>query len=133
MQRLPHLLPVRFVREIIETKEFHATCELAFETPPTLPMLIEAAAQCSVFVKIKEIKRQLGLPIEGEINGMLTKVSKSALLAKPSGTVFTGTSRYKSNFENFFSLEFEILEQTRPVAKGELAIILLPLQESETR
>ncbi|WP_024954807.1 hypothetical protein [Sulfurospirillum arcachonense] len=53
---LPHLAPILFAKKIIEKNEKSARVECEFPYPPSLPMLLEAAAQSSVALNTNDKK-----------------------------------------------------------------------------
>jgi hypothetical protein len=69
--KLPHLPPLLFAKEVLEHDETSATVLCQFPYPPTLAMLVEAAAQSSSAVDSKEVKE-----------GFLVSVSDAALHKK---------------------------------------------------
>lgn len=123
MHRLPHKPPVKFVDAILASEEFDARTRLHFPYEPTLPMIAEAAAQSAVFVRVREIKKALGIPEDETARGMLLKIKSKLYVQMPSceGEMQV---RYISNLDNFFVMRFEYLNGEQTVADGELNIFL---------
>ncbi|MBE0495289.1 MAG: hypothetical protein IBX45_02640 [Campylobacterales bacterium] len=73
---LPHLPPVRFAHTLSHKEGKEARVQCAFPVPPTLPMLIEAAAQSSAAF------REEGSPLMG----FLVLCKEVRLHVKPTQT-----------------------------------------------
>jgi len=123
MHRLPHKAPVKFVAAIDESHEFDATTQLAFPCIPTLPMIAEAAAQSTVFVKVTEIKKTLGIPEDDTVEGMLLKIKAQLHRDTPPQEARMRVD-YVSNLDNFFIMKFVMSDASGAVAEGELHTIL---------
>lgn len=128
MHRLPHRPPVKFVKKILFDHEFDARTLVRFPFPPTLPMLVEAAAQTSVFVRVSAIKKELGIPEDDTVQGMLLKI-KAAWTAKSDKTEFEIHTKYVSNLENFFVMAFEVYDGETLVANGSMNTIIQKAEE----
>ncbi len=123
MHRLPHRPPVKFVETILSSEEFDARTMLRFPYEPTLPMIAEAAAQSAVFVRIREIKKGLGIPEDDTARGMLLKI-KSKLHADTLPVTGEMQVNYVSNLDNFFVMRYELFDGERLLSDGELNIFL---------
>jgi hypothetical protein len=128
MHRLPHKPPVKFVEKVLFDHEFDARALVRFPFPPTLPMLVEAAAQTSVFVRVSAIKAALGIPEDDTVQGMLLKM-KAAWIEKSAATAFEIHTKYVSNLENFFVMEFEVYDKETLVAGGSMNTIIQKSEE----
>ena len=123
MHRLPHKAPVKFVETILQSEEFDARTALRFPYAPTLPMIAEAAAQSAVFVRVREIKKALGIPEDETASGMLLKI-KSDLKVQTPPCACEMQVHYVSNLDNFFVMRFKLFDGDTVVANGELNIYL---------
>jgi len=123
MHRLPHKPPVKFVDALLADNEFDARARVAFPTLPTLPMLVEAAAQTSVFVRVSEIKKSLGIPEDDTVQGMLLKM-KADRLAEIEKTSFEISVEYRSNLDNFFVMDFTVYDGGKNVASGTIHTVI---------
>ena len=123
MHRLPHKAPVKFVETILQSEEFDARTVLHFPYEPTLPMIAEAAAQSAVFVRVREIKKALGIPEDETASGMLLKI-KSDLHVEMPPCRCEMQVHYISNLDNFFVMRYELFDEALLVADGELNIYL---------
>lgn len=123
MHRLPHTPPVKFVESILESEEFDARTRLRFPYAPTLPMIAEAAAQSSVFVRVSEIKKALGIPEDETARGMLLKIKSKLHTDRPPAEGEMQV-HYVSNLDNFFVMRFALYDAESVVADGELNIFL---------
>jgi hypothetical protein len=86
-------------------------------------MIAEAAAQSAVFVKVREIKKALGIPENETARGMLLKI-KSKLHTDTPPLEGEMRVRYISNLDNFFVMRYELLDGASVVSEGELNIFL---------
>jgi len=112
---IPHLEPVRFVKSLLNADEKSASVKIAFDEVPTLPMLIEAAAQSSSGINDDENDGRMGF---------LVTLKNVKLLEKILSKEFIANIKLNQKIENFKSLSFEILEDTKVVAKGTFSITL---------
>lgn len=123
MHRLPHTAPVKFVEKILHDSEFEARTVVRFPYAPTLPMIVEAAAQTSAFVGVNTIKRSLGIPEDDTAKGMLLKM-KATPNRKMHGLDCQIHVVYVSNLDHFFVMRFELFEDAECVCEGEMNIYL---------
>jgi len=123
MHRLPHKSPVKFVDAVLADNEFDARTRVSFTSAPTLPMLVEAAAQTSVFVRVSEIKKALGIPEDDTVQGMLLKM-KADRHAESDKTSFEIAVEYRSNLDNFFVMDFNVYDGSEVVASGSIHTVI---------
>ena len=124
---LPHKKPVAFVKEVLESEEYRARTLVAFETPPTLSMMSEAGAQTSIFLQLTEEKKAAN--ILPRAMGMLLSV-KAKWRHKSDKTSFEIESRYVSNLDSFFMVNFSVYDGETVVADGQLSVVLQKAGES---
>ncbi len=123
MHRLPHQPPIRFVTQILDSQEQSAKCQVSFSSKPTLAMIIEAAAQSSVYMKLTIYKEALGIKSGELVQGMLLKMSAKQRDSLHSGKMIISTS-YVANYRHFFEINFEAVVDTHIVADGKINILL---------
>lgn len=123
MHRLPHKSPVRFVTSCLIDNELDARTVVEFPYTPTLPMLVEAAAQSSVFMYLSEIKRGLGIDPDAMARGMLLKM-KATQHRKMAGLSAEIAVNYVANYEHFFEMTFQVIEDGECISEGEMNILL---------
>jgi len=127
MSYLPHKAPVAFVKEVLESEEYHARTSVAFETVPTLSMMSEAGAQTSIFLRLTEEKKAAN--ILPRAMGMLLSV-KAKWHQRSDKTRFEIESRYVSNLDSFFMVNFSVYDGETVVADGQLSVVLQKAGES---
>jgi len=118
---LPQKAPVGFVREVLVSDEHLSRTVVSFDAAPTLPMLSEAGAQTSIFLRLTEEKKAADVPPRAM--GMLVSV-KSKWLQKSSKTSFEVESRYVNNLDSFFVVDFTVYDGEVVVAEGQVAAVL---------
>ena len=114
---LPHLLPVRFVTHILEHEGKCAKVACTFPYLPTLPMLVEAAAQASSAL------------FQGEsiVMGHVVLMKEIALHVKPQNLDCCVSIKENLRLGNASEFYFEVVENTRneqKIATGFLTIVL---------
>lgn len=119
MQLLIHEKPVRFVEEVVRSEEFDSETRVVFPSTPTLAMFFEAAAQTSVFLKLRTIKQEAGVSLDKPVEGVLIK-TKVKYCGEPEGVEYRVKTHYVYNLENFFVVDFEVLENGEKVVEGQL-------------
>lgn len=127
LAHLPQKAPVGFVKEIIHRGEYEARTVVEFGMTPTLSMLSEAGAQSSIFVKLTEEKKLINVP--PETSGMLLSI-KAKWYQRSEKRRFEIESHYISHFDNFFMLNFNVLDGGALIADGQLSVILQKEGES---
>jgi len=123
MHRLPHKPPVKFIEAVLADNEFDARARVTFDMVPTLPMLVEAAAQTSVFVRVSAIKKSLGIPEDDTVQGMLLKMKADRLIESDKRS-FEIAVVYRSNLDNFFVMDFTVYDGEMAVASGTIHTVI---------
>jgi len=114
-ERLPHKYPIRFIKEVKEGNETHAESLIEFQEVPTLAGVVEAAAQNVVFIK------SLYRKYDG---GVLTGMKDVNLLEELQAGEYHVKSSIAARIEQFCTIEFELLFQSRVVAEGQMNIVM---------
>ncbi len=112
---IPHLPPIRFVKSLLSADDRSASVRIAFEEVPTLPMLIEAAAQSSSGIDDDENDGRMGF---------LVTLKNVKLLEEIDSKEFIANIKLNQRIENFKSLSFEIAKDNIIIAKGVFSITL---------
>ena len=112
---IPHLAPIRFVKSLYSSDENSASVKISFENIPSLPMLVEAAAQSSSGIKDDENSSKMGF---------LVTLKNVKLLEKINSKEYIANIKLNQKIENFKSLSFKILEEDIVIAKGVFSITL---------
>ena len=121
LEFLPQKEPVGFVKEVLVCEEHESRTVVRFESAPTLPMLSEAGAQSSIFLRLTEEKKAANVPTRAM--GMLVSV-KSKWLQKSSKQHFEVETHYVSNLDSFFVVDFSVFDGEVVVAQGQVAAVL---------
>ena len=121
LEFLPQKDPVGFVKEVLVCEEHESRTIVRFESAPTLPMLSEAGAQSSIFLRLTEEKKAAGVPLRAM--GMLVSV-KSKWLQKSDKQSFEVETRYVSNLDSFFIVSFTVFDGDTAIAEGQVAAVL---------
>ena len=121
LEYLPQKDPVGFVKEILVSEEHLSRTIVRFEDAPTLAMLSEAGAQTSIFLRLSQEKKAANVPPRAK--GMLVSV-KSKWLQKSVKKAFEVESRYISNLDSFFIVDFRVFDGETTVAEGQVAAVL---------
>lgn len=116
-KKLPHKYPVRFVKEVEIEEENYAISFVEFKENPTLPALVEAAAQNTVFIESLYEKFDGGV-----LSGM--KNVESYTLFQPG--IYRVKSSIVSRIDPFVLVGFEYLSSEGVLAKGEISIVMNP-------
>lgn len=111
----PHVLPIRFVRELLRADEISALATVEFEEIPSLGMIVEAAAQSSSGIKDDDN--------DGRI-GFLVTLRGVKLLKELDSKKYEIDVKLSDKIDNFKSLSFEVLKESEVVAKGSFSILL---------
>ena len=112
---LPHKYPVRFIKEVQVEGENHAESLVEFKEIPTLPAVVEAAAQNVIFI------RSLYREFDG---GVLTGMKKIELLESLEAGVYQAKSTIGARIDHFCTVKFELLDEDVIVVKGEMNIVM---------
>ena len=121
LEYLPQKDPVGFVKKVLVSEEHISRTLVHFEDAPTLSMLSEAGAQTSIFLRLTQEKKAANVPPRAK--GMLVSV-KSKWLEKSAKRSFEVESRYVSNLDSFFIVDFTIFDGDLVVAEGQVAAVL---------
>lgn len=114
-KRLPHKYPVRFIKEVKKEGENHAISLLEFKETPTLPAVVEAAAQNVVF--IASMYREYD-------GGVLTGMKNVVLVESLEAGEYTVHSAINARIEHFCTIKFELLSKSKIVVQGEMSIVM---------
>jgi len=112
---LPHKYPVRFIKEVCVEGEDHAESLVEFKEHPTLPAVVEAAAQNVIFI------RSLYREFDG---GVLTGMKNIELLQSLNTGVYKTKSTIAARLDHFCTVKFELLDEDVICVKGEMNIVM---------
>ena len=114
---LPHLEPVIFAKEVIEIIDKNATVFCKFDTLPTLPMFIEAAAQGSSAFDIDSKKNKIGF---------ITKVSEINLLNNIEGSDYLFKIKIEIEVANIKQFYFEAYDKVTNIktVSGKITLLI---------
>lgn len=108
---LPHLPPLRFAKEILKSTSKEAEVSIEFADIPTLPMLVEAAAQsCAAFREYED----------GD--AFLVSLKGIQLLQTPTKTDFIAHVTQEHKLDAMRYVAFDIKEDATPIATGNLVL-----------
>ncbi|MDR2790940.1 MAG: hypothetical protein LBB59_08220 [Campylobacteraceae bacterium] len=112
MLKLPHKPPILFVKEVLNKGENWAVVSVEFPKPPTIGMIMEAAAQSSAALS------------ENENEGYLLSCTNLVLHKKPAGTKFN--IHVKNSLPNsaLSEIYFETKEQNILISSGVILVML---------
>ena len=110
---LPHTWPIRFAKHIIFAEPTRARVKIAFEEIPTLPMLIEAAAQSSA-----------AFSDGSEKAGFLVSLKNIKLLERLDLLEYEAQISCEHQMDPLAYFNFEIFDGQTMVAKGSLVIAI---------
>ena len=113
---LPHLPPIRFAKEVLSCDETNASVLCEFPSLPTLPMVVEAAAQASSAFS----------STNAPLMGFLVLVKETLLLEPFSQTTLMVRIEKRLSLGNSCEFYFEAFEKEGGVkhATGSLMIVL---------
>lgn len=110
--KLPHLAPLKFAKSTLEKDEKSSRVLIEFEQIPSLPMLVEAAAQSSASFRINDKE-----------NAFLVSLKGIKLLQKPTKMSLVVHARDEHRLDQMRYVGFDIFEdETVCVATGTLVI-----------
>ena len=115
INRLPHLAPVRFVKEVLVAGELNSACIVAFEEEPTLAAIVEAAAQNVIFIA------SLYRDFDG---GVLTAMKKVNLLKPLKKGSYKVESAIAARLDNFSMFKFTLSQNNAIFVEGEMSIVM---------
>ena len=108
---LPHLAPIKFAKYILSKEDKSADILIEFEQIPTLPMLVEAAAQSSASFRIDDNE-----------NAFLVSLKDIKLLQKPTQLKLVAHVIDEHRLGKMRYVGFKILEDKISIATGTLVI-----------
>lgn len=111
--KLPHLAPIKFAKYILSKDENSADVFIEYEQIPTLPMLVEAAAQSSASFRVNDKE-----------NAFLVSLKDIKLLQKPTQLKFVAHVTDEHRLNKMRYVGFEILEDKISIATGTLVIVV---------
>lgn len=113
---LPHLPPILFAKEILTCKDNQACVLCEFPSLPTLPMLIEAAAQASSALSKSKTPQ----------NGFLVLIKETSLHVKLQSLTCNVVVEERLSLGNSSEFSFEVFENEGGVmnASGVLMIVI---------
>lgn len=109
--KLPHRLPIKFAKYVLKKEEKYADVLIEFEQIPSLPMLVEAAAQSSASFRVNDKE-----------NAFLVSLKGIKLLQKPTKMQLTAHVTDEHRLDVMRYVGFEILEDAKTIATGTLVI-----------
>jgi len=115
INRLPHLAPVRFVKEVLVAEEEHAVSIVKFQEVPTLAAVVEAAAQNVVF--IASLYREFD-------GGVLTAMKNVKLLNDLKEGEYKVESNISARLDSFSLFNFKLSQNDKIFVEGEMSIIM---------
>jgi hypothetical protein len=110
--KLPHKPPILFAKEILDKTEDLAIVLVEFPKPPTLGMMMEAAAQSSAALS------------NSEKEGYLLSCSNLIMHKKPTGVKFSVHIKSIMSSPSLNELYFEMKKQESIVSSGTLLVML---------
>jgi len=117
--KLPHQAPIKFAKYAISKEENSAVVKVKFETIPSLPMIVESAAQSSAALSDTENKM-----------GFLVALKNIKLLEKLSFLEYDVKVSLEHKIEEFNYFNFEVNDKNTLVACGIFVIVLREVQIS---
>jgi len=120
INRLPHLAPVRFVKEVLVAGEVDSACIVEFEEEPTLAAIVEAAAQNVIFIA------SLYRDFDG---GVLTAMKKVKLLKDLEKGSYKVESVISARLDNFSIFTFKLSQNDEIFVEGQMSIVMKARKE----
>ena len=112
--KLPHLAPLKFVTGILFASEEKARTQVTFETPPTLAMLVESAAQSACALRsTKDVK-----------TAFLVSMKNVSLLQQAINKSFEVNVVNTHNFGNMNLIDFEVYDSSTIIASGSITLAI---------
>jgi hypothetical protein len=115
INRLPHLAPVRFVKEVLLAGETESASIVAFKEKPTLAAVVEAAAQNVIFIA------SLYRDFDG---GVLTAMKNINLLEPLTQGDYKVESKISTRLDNFSLFSFRLSQNNKIFVEGEMSIVM---------
>lgn len=120
INRLPHLAPVRFVKEVLVAGEVDSASIVEFEEEPTLAAIVEAAAQNVIFIA------SLYRDFDG---GVLTAMKKVTLLKPLEKGSYKVESVISARLDNFSIFTFKLSQDDEIFVEGQMSIVMKARKE----
>jgi len=112
--KLPHLPPILFAKKLLKKDGNVADVLIEFDEYPTLPMLVEAAAQSSAAFRKSE-----------DESAFLASIKNVELLVEPKSTTLISQIIDEHTLGNFRYVSFKIFESDdKLIAKGSFVLIV---------
>lgn len=108
---LPHIAPLKFAKHIIEKAPKRARVYVAFEEIPSLPMLVEAAAQSSAAYRENDSE-----------SAYLVSLKDVSLVQAPSQMEFEVEIFDEHRMERLRYIRFDVYEIDKIIADGTYVI-----------
>jgi len=115
IDQLPHLAPVRFIKEILLAEEIEAASTVEFKEKPTLAAVVEAAAQNVIFIT------SLYRDYDG---GVLTAMKNVQLLEPLVQGDYRVESKISTKLGNFSLFKFKLSQNDKIFVEGEISIVM---------
>ena len=115
IDQLPHLAPVRFIKEILLAEEIEAASTVEFKEKPTLAAVVEAAAQNVIFIT------SLYRDYDG---GVLTAMKNVQLLEPLVQGDYRVESKISTKLGNFSLFKFKLSQNDKVFVEGEISIVM---------
>ena len=112
---IPHLAPVRFVKELLRSDDINASVKVGFDDVPTLAMLIEAATQSSSGIKDDNKNVKMGFLVALKNVKQLKKITLKEYIIDVVLVHKLG---------NFKSLSFNVLDGDKIVVSGAFSVAI---------
>ncbi len=109
--KLPHLAPIKFAKYTLSKDEKSADVLIEYEQIPTLPMLVEAAAQSSASFRVNDKE-----------SAFLVSLKGIKLLQKPTQLKLVAHVTDEHRLDKMRYVGFEIFEDKMTIATGTLVI-----------
>jgi len=114
-RKLPHKEPVRFIKEVLEEGDDYAISLVEFKEKPTLPAVVEASAQNTIFIlSLFEIYHI----------GMLTGMKNIETYQELNAGVYRVETKIGASLDNFFIFNFVLSQNGKKFVDGEITILL---------
>ncbi len=109
--KLPHLAPIKFAKKTLHKELKTADVFVEFGQLPSLPMLVEAAAQSSAAFRVNDNE-----------SAYLVSLKNVKLIQKPTQMSLVVHVTDEHRLDNMRYVGFEIFQETISVATGTLVI-----------
>lgn len=111
--KLPHKAPILFAKKVLNFDESKALVALEFDSPPTLAMTVEAAAQAFSFIRLKNSGSW----------GVIAMIKDVVLSQQPTQNSYVCDVSIGQALDPYYKVIFKIFSYDKtPIASGELSI-----------